>query len=87
MKYNRNPEVINKRCKKLQELGFEIYHEDSRVSVFKDRGNDVDVIVDFSAIDEKHFLRWGLREIYQSGISTGRNSLQQDIKALLGMGE
>ena len=84
MKYNRNTEVINRRCEKLQELGFEIYHEDSRVSVFKDIVDDVDVVVDFSAIAEEHFSRYALMKTLEFGITMGRNSLQKDIKALLG---
>lgn len=74
----RNYEAINKKCELLERLGFEIEHEDSRVSF---NGNTFD----FSAIacDEASILQTALLVMFEHGREQGRKEIQDGIKTLL----
>ena len=82
MRYKRDPEVINNRCTKLMELGFEILHEDSRVCVSPEH-YETHLVIDFSAIDESKFLDYAIQSVFKLGKNIGRRSLKSDLKNLL----
>jgi len=74
----RNHEAINKKCELLERLGFEIEHEDSRVSF---NGHTFD----FSAIacDEVSIMQTALLVMFEHGREQGRKEIQEGIKTLL----
>ena len=75
----KNAAVLNRRCIKLQSLGFELHHEDSRVNVF---GR---VMVDFSAISEDNFLEYAIKQVFEEGLKAGESMLQCKLQNLLGV--
>ncbi len=68
---------MNRRCDKLESLGFEIHHQDSRVDVF---GR---AVVDFSRIKEEDFLEYAIKKVFDNGLIVGESTLQTKIKCLL----
>ncbi len=79
MKKIYNHEAMERRCKKLESLGFEIHHEDSRVNVYRR------AIVDFSAIAEEHFLEYAVKQVFEEGLKVGESTLQTKFKVLMGV--
>jgi hypothetical protein len=75
----RNYEEINKKCELLESLGFEIEHEDSRVSF---NGH----LFDFSAIacDEASILKTALNIMFEHGREQGKQEIREGFKALMG---
>lgn len=75
----RNYEEINKKCELLESLGFEIEHEDSRVSF---NGH----LFDFSAIacDEASILKTALNIMFEHGREKGKQEIREGFKALMG---
>lgn len=76
----RNHEAINKKCELLERLGFEIEHEDSRVSF---NGHTFD----FSAVacDEASIMKTALQVMFEHGREQGRKEIQDGIKTLLNL--
>jgi hypothetical protein len=74
----RNYEEINKKCELLQNLGFEIEHQDSRVSF---NGH----LFDFSAIacDEASILKTALIVMFEHGREQGKEEIRDGMKKLL----
>jgi hypothetical protein len=83
MKLTKDADRINRRCKKLEELGFVILHEDSRVNV--PIGNGEYFEADFSAIDEDKFLQAALKKSFVLGVNKGEDNIQYRIKQVLGI--
>lgn len=79
----KDPEVMNRRCEKLQRLGFRILHNDSRVDV--PIGNDEYVECDFSGIDENKFVEVALRKVFIKGVDIGEYNLRNRFQQLLGL--
>lgn len=82
---SNNSKYIESRCALLQQLGFEILHEDSCVKVPVEHCEfPVEVIiVDFSAIEEEHFLSFAISQIYKAGFSDGQKDIQGKMKQLI----
>ena len=81
MKYNEDrQERINQKCLLLEELGFTIEHQDSRVSF---QG----IEFDFSAVacDRASIVYTALNAMFQKGQAVGRASIQESMKTLLGL--
>jgi len=74
----RNHEAINKKCELLARLGFEIEHEDSRVSF---NGQTFD----FSAIacDEASIMKTALNIMFEHGREQGKQEIREGFKALM----
>lgn len=78
--YRRNYEAINQKCELLVKLGFEIEHEDSRVS-FNGK------TFDFSAVacDEASILQTALKVMYDYGVEDGKEEIRQGLKELINL--
>lgn len=74
----RNHEEINKKCELLESLGFEIEHEDSRVSF---DGH----IFDFSAIacDEASIMKTALKAMFEHGREHGKEEIREGFRKLM----
>lgn len=74
----RNYEEINKKCELLESLGFEIEHEDSRVSF---DGH----IFDFSAIacDEASIMKTALKAMFKHGREHGKEEIREGFRKLM----
>lgn len=81
MKYRRTIEEKNKRCEKLEELGFTILHLDSRVGVSMTDGSYLEM--DFSSIDETKFLQSAIKQAYEQGFENGKNAIRHELKHIL----
>jgi len=78
----RSNKTTERRIKMLENLGFRLEESDeSRVKVSED------LVVDFSAIDEAHFMQHAIRRIWDAGYHVGRKSIREDFKTLLGIKE
>lgn len=78
MKKIKNEVVLKRRVEKLIALGFEPQHEDSSVWI-----DSVELMVDFSAIAEDHFLDYALKEIANKNFNNGRDYQIQLVKESL----
>lgn len=78
LRRRRNYEEINKKCELLESLGFEIEHEDSRVSF---NGH----LFDFSAIacDEASIMKTALKIMFEHGREQGKQEIREGFKALM----
>jgi hypothetical protein len=74
----RSHEEINKKCELLESLGFEIEHQDSRVSF---NGH----LFDFSAIacDEASIMKTALNVMFEHGREQGKEEIREGFKALM----
>jgi uncharacterized protein YprB with RNaseH-like and TPR domain len=74
----RNYEEINKKCELLESLGFEIEHEDSRVSF---NGHSFD----FSAIacDEASIMKTALKAMFEHGREHGKEEIREGFRKLM----
>lgn len=78
-------ERLNAKCRLLEELGFEIYHQDSRVvHVCWDS-----IRFDFSATasDFKSILYTALKTIHEAGVKEGEQRVRSNIRKALGFEE
>lgn len=76
----RAPKVVNKRCNALEEMGFVIYHEDSRVA----HPDFPNVVFDFSAADiDKIFIEMG-KQLYTRGHKDGVKETKSKFKGFFG---
>lgn len=74
----RSHEEINKKCELLESLGFEIEHQDSRVSF---NGH----LFDFSAIacDEASIMKTALTVMFEHGREQGKEEIREGFKSLM----
>jgi len=81
----RNVEELNKKCELLISLGFEIQHRDCDVS-FETHSIDFKEF-DFSATapDVQSIIYTALLHVYNLGLVKGKEIVQHDIKAALGI--
>ncbi len=86
MRGRRNQDEVNRRCELLESLGFEIDHEDCRVSLGESldlHGNFRNFTIDFSATAEDKFMAYAINKIFEYGVKVGGNKVRQGIKDLL----
>jgi hypothetical protein len=78
----RNQDLINKKCKLLQQMGFTIDHQDS---VVRFKG----IQFDFSATngDIESLTYMALTQMFDSAFAAGKAQVQHDIKQALGIDE
>jgi len=79
---NERQLAVHAKCCILEEMGFQIEHEDSRVSW---KG----YIFDFSKVEATRpaIFDAALREMWGQGFEMGKLNMQQDFRNLLGIGE
>lgn len=77
----RNSEILNRRCEKLEELGFEIDQGDSKVYVPILSGDCI--AVDFSTIAEDKFHIHAINQVFGYAYELGKNNKLQEIKEAL----
>lgn len=70
---------INERCRKLAAMGFEIHHQDSRVTHSAAPG----INFDFSATAEEHFTSVALKTVFDEAKKVGANKLRLSLTSLL----
>lgn len=81
MKQNRSAQLINERCKKLEDLGFKCSHEDSTV-IHPDFSN---IEFDFSATNFvlEDIIYTVINKTYEKGFADGKENLRQMFNKLL----
>lgn len=74
----RSQEEINKKCLLLKSLGFEIEHQDSRVSF---NGH----LFDFSAVacEEASIMKTALNIMFEHGIEQGKEEIREGFRKLM----
>lgn len=77
---HRNQDLINKKCKLLQQMGFTIEHQDS---VVRFKG----ITFDFSATngDIESLTYMALTQMFDRAFAAGKACVRQDIKDVLGI--
>ena len=77
---NRSQQLINERCKKLEELGFKCLHEDSTV-----KHPSWDLEFDFSATNlvSEDIIYTIIHQTYTKGFIDGKENLRQMFNKLL----